>query len=81
MMKIKNPFGDRGGRLLSAVVEGINISMLPGENRTVQDDVAYRAKMLYPFLEIDGVEDAPAVETAEPQFGGEKKKRRSFLNL
>lgn len=81
MMKLKNPFGDKGGRLLSAIVEGHNISMQPGEERLVPDNIAHKARMLYPFLEICSVEEVVAEEEKTPEFNGEKKKRRSFLNL
>lgn len=81
MMKIKNPFGDKGGRLLSAIVEGVNISMLPGEDRLVPDNAAHKAKALYPFLEIHSVEGTVAAQEEVPEFNGEKKKRRSFLSL
>lgn len=81
MKKLSNPFGDKGGRLLSAIVANVNISMKPGEDRLVQDDVAYQAKNLYPFLSISDAEEQKIEEIRVPEFDGEKKKRRSFLNL
>lgn len=81
MKKIKNPFGDKGGRLLSAAVGGITISMAPGESREVPDNVAYLAKSMYPFLEIEDLSESVSSEESRPEFNGEKKKRRSFLNL
>ena len=81
MKKIKNPFGDKGGRLLSAEVGGVTISMAPGESREVPDNVAYLAKSVYPFLEIEDAVERKPNEEPSPDFDGEKKKRRSFLNL
>ena len=81
MKKLSNPFGDKGGRLLSAIVANVNISMKPGEDRLLQDDVAYQAKNLYPFLELSDVKEHKNEEMASPNFDGEKKKRRSFLSL
>jgi hypothetical protein len=81
MKKLSNPFGDKGGRLLSAIVANVNISMKPGEDRLLQDDVAYQAKNLYPFLILSDVEEQKDEEIVIPNFDGEKKKRRSFLSL
>lgn len=82
MKKIINPYGDKGGRLISDVIRGETISMMPGEERLVSAEVAAAACYAYPFLMEESVIEPEEKEVLQPEYNGEKqKKRKSFLHL
>lgn len=84
MMKIiTNPYGDKGGQLISDFIHGQVLSMRPGESREVDEEFSYKVKMLYPFIIIEDVKEAQKeeAEAPNPLFNGEKKQKKRLFNL
>lgn len=81
MKKLINPYGDKGGRLISDFIHGVVFSMKPGETRQVEDEFAYRVRSIYPFLSMEDVKREEKQEEANPLFDGERKPRKKLFNL
>lgn len=81
MKILVNPYGDKGGRLISDFIHGVVLSMKPGESRKVDDDFALKARNIYPFLLIEDLRDEPIKEELNPLFNGEKKPRKKLFSI
>lgn len=84
MMKtIINPYGDKGGQLISDFIHGQVLSMRPGESREVDEEFSYKVKMLYPFIIVeDAISKVESFEEKpNPLFNGEKKSKKKLFSL
>lgn len=81
MKKLINPYGDKGGQLISDFIHGQILSMRPGESREVDEEFSHKVKMLYPFIIVEDVEEVSKEEDEAPNplFNGEKRTRKKAL--